>query len=105
MTGMSDNTKPLTQVEYAALLWIKTTTCNLVSMIPDKTELNVFGDKVPGMATFKKLAKRGYCFETEEEPVRFTDDPDEVPFDFTPSIEMTDEGLAALKTAMASGRY
>jgi len=102
---MTDNTKPLSQAEFEGLMWLKNTSCNLVSMIADKTELDFFGNKVPGMTIFRKLAKRGYCYQTEEEPVRFTDDPDEVPFDFTPSMELTDEGRAAFETAMASGLY
>lgn len=102
---MSDNAKPLSQAEFDGLRWLSSGACNLISMISEKTEHDVFGNPVPGMAIFRKLAKRGYCYQTEEEPVRFTDDPDEVPFDFTPSIELTDEGRDALKAAMASGRY
>lgn len=102
---MTDNTKPLSQAEFEGLMWLNSTPCNLITMIADKTEMDVFGNKVPGMTIFRKLAKRGYCFQTEEDPVRFTDDPEEVPFEFTPSMELSDEGRAALKAAMASGLY
>lgn len=91
---MAITKESLSESEKAALRWIKTTSCNLVSHIPDKTERNVFGDPVPGMSIFRKLEKKGLCFETIEDPVRFTDDPNEEPFYFTPSMELTDEGQA-----------
>jgi len=89
---MGVDLKDLSESEIAALRWVRESTSILVSHIPDKTYRNEFGDPVPGMAIFKRLEKRGLLFQTEEEPVNLTDDPDEKPFYFTESIEFTDEG-------------
>lgn len=82
----------LSEAEIAALRWVRESPCTLVSRIPDKTSTNEFGDPVPGMAIFRRLERKGLLFQTEEEPVRFTDAEDEEPFYFTESIELTDEG-------------
>lgn len=82
----------LSAAEIAALQWIKTSSCNLVSKIPETTSTDVFGTPIPGLAIFRKLVKKGLAFETEEDPVHFDTTPDEEPFFFTPSIELTEQG-------------
>lgn len=41
----------------------------LTSAVADKVSTDVFGDPVPGIATFRKLIKEGFIFETEEYPI------------------------------------
>lgn len=69
----------------------------LTSKIEDCTEKDVFGDPVPGHSVFRKLIKMGLVFETEEDPI--TLDNGEI-FEFTPTYELTDEGLAQLEAAL-----
>ena len=83
----------LSPAEVAAMRSIKAAGSLLITRIPEQTEKDVFGDPVPGVKIYKRLEARGLCFQTIEDPVRFTDDPDEEPFYFTESIEFTDEGL------------
>lgn len=66
----------------------------LISIVPDKTEKGVFGDIEPGLSIYVKLAKRGLVVITEEDPITLEDGSE---FTFTPAIEITDEGLEALK--------
>ncbi len=79
----------LSQAEVSALEMIKSGSI-LVTQICEKNTPAWHGGVIPGMNVFKKLAKRGYLFFTEEEPM-------EDGFGFTEEIYITDEGLKALK--------
>lgn len=57
-----------------------------MTKIPDRNEKDlVFGTITPGIPVYRKLEKKGLCYQTEE---------DEMPdgFKFTESIELTDLG-------------
>jgi hypothetical protein len=88
----------LSPAEIAALIWVREAPSTLISHIPDKSERDVHGDPVPGMRVFKRLESKGLLFQTEEEPFKFTDDPDEEPFLFTESIELTSAGMELAKS-------
>lgn len=75
----------LSEAEQAALRWIRDSNSTLVSAISEKTTADIFGHPVPGLTIFKKLERKGLCFQTEEEP-------DEDGFTFTESIEFTEAG-------------
>lgn len=85
------------EAEIEALILLRKESSILVSHISDKTEVDSFGNKVPGMSIFKKLAKKGFCFQTEEEPIQLSEDPNDEPFYFTESIELTEAGEALVK--------
>lgn len=70
------------------------------SAICEKSDTDVFGNPIPGVAVFRKLIKAGYIFETEEEPLELDDG---TLFDFTPSYHLTEEGEAALAELRGSG--
>ena len=59
----------------------------LSSVIPDKTEKDMFGCPVAGLAVYRKLEKLGLIFFTIEEDEEF---------DWTPEVYITEEGTAAL---------
>lgn len=82
----------LSENEIDAMLWLGCRLSVLVYNIEDKTERDAVGLITPGMNLFRKLIKKGLCFQTIEDPVKFTDDPNEVPFTFSESIELTEEG-------------
>lgn len=84
--------KDLSEAEIIALRWIKKGMGTEVWRIEAKTTMDVFGDPVPGMAIFKKLEKKGLCYQTEEEPFLLNED-DQEPFQFSSTMELTDEGL------------
>ncbi len=65
----------------------------LTSLVPDRTEKDVFGFPEPGVAVFRKLIKDGFVFETEEDPITLDNG---TVFEFTPSYYLTDEGEKAL---------
>ncbi|WP_235583807.1 hypothetical protein [Pseudomonas aeruginosa] len=88
----------LSEAEIAALCLLKVTSGILVSRVPDRTERDSFGDVTPGIAIYRRLEAKGLCFQTEEEPVHLTDDPDDEPFTFTESIELTEEGAKLAAT-------
>lgn len=67
----------------------------LSSHICDTTEVDVFGNKVPGWRVFRKLEREGYLFETEEDPI----DVGGEPFTFTSMVCLTAKG----ETALAQG--
>ena len=79
--------RALSEAELSALLFAEEG--RLSSAIPDKTEADVFGFRVPGMTVFKRLSARGLLFFTEE-------DEDEDGFSFTPTVYLTDEGIQVL---------
>ncbi len=89
----SENSKMTTKFslsELSALKKLKDEGSILTSKIPDKNETEFLSDRViAGMSVYKKLIKKDLCFITEEEPL-ILDDGEE--FEFTPSIELTDEG-------------
>jgi hypothetical protein len=77
-------TSDLSEAELNAIDFLKQRHgCCLISEIDDKTSTDVFGMKVPGMTIFKKLAKKGLLYFTEEDPVDFGFDE---PFTFTPMV-------------------
>jgi len=63
----------------------------LITSIPDKNERDpVFRTIEPGIRVYQKIEKQGLVVITEEEPIEDLDG-----FCFTPSVELTDEGLKA----------
>jgi hypothetical protein len=82
----------LSESEVDGLLWLGSRLSVTVYRVPDKTERDAVGIITPGMNLFKRLISRGMCFQTIEDSIRFTDDPDEEPFTFSESIELTEEG-------------
>ena len=81
----------LSEAELNAIQWLKTSLAPFVYNIEPKTSRDVFGNPVPGMTIFRKLEKKGLCYQTIEEPI-FLNEGDEVPFEFSPTMELTDEG-------------
>ncbi len=76
--------------ELSALKRLKDEGSILISKIPDKNETEFLSDRIiSGMSVYKKLIKKELCFITEEDPIIFEDGEE---FQFTPSIELTDEG-------------
>jgi hypothetical protein len=82
----------LSEAELNAIEWIKTSTAPFVYNIEAKTTQDVFGNPIPGMAIFRKLEKKGLCYQTIEDPI-FLNEGDTEPFEFSPTMELTDEGL------------
>lgn len=76
--------------EQKALLWLSVREGIYIYHVPAKNELDEFGDLVPGITLIKKLDKKGFALITEEEPM-------EDGFEFTPTVELTDEGRMYLK--------
>src|SRR3546814_1550429 len=62
----------LSEAEASALRWLREARSTLISYIPDKPATDAFGDSVPHMAVFRRLEKKRLCFQTLEDPVRFT---------------------------------
>lgn len=87
---MSTEKIKFSSAELRALMRLQVEHSILVSRIEDKSYSDSFGDTIPGMNIFKKLEKKGYCFQTEEEPM---DDG----FVFTESIELTEMGEVFVK--------
>ena len=65
----------------------------LMYHVPDKNEKDLFGFIIPGIRVYKKLEEKGLVVITEEDTVVFDDGTE---FDFTPQIEITDEGNEVL---------
>lgn len=61
--------------------------CILTTQVPDKNHPGVFGVE-PGLAVYRRLARLGLVYFTEEEPIML----DGEPFTFTNEIYITDEG-------------
>lgn len=80
----------MTEAEIAALELAER--CTLASKIPDNTETDALGAVTPGWRVIRKLEKAGLLYVTEEEPL----DVDGTMFEFTPSVELTDEGRLIL---------
>ena len=77
----------LTELEITALgIMAMYNGAMLVSRIPERKISGIFGPE-PGIATYKKLEKKGLLMFTEEDPM-----PDG--FQFTEEVYLTDEGKA-----------
>lgn len=85
--------KDFSEAEISALRRLKAERSILISKIEDKTLKDCLGSIIPGMNIYKKLIKKNICLLTEEDPI-ILDDGEE--FQFTASIELTDEGEALL---------
>jgi hypothetical protein len=72
----------------------------LVSRISETNSKGLYGEIEPGMPVFRRMAKKGWCFETEEDPTEMKDgDGNTFIFEFTPSIEITPEGEEAFRSS------
>ena len=85
--------KDFSEAEISELRRLKAERSILISKIEDKTLKDCLGSIIPGMNIYKKLIKKNICLLTEEDPI-ILDDGEE--FQFTASIELTDEGEALL---------
>lgn len=65
--------------------------CILITMIPDKSEKDCLGILNPGMRVYQSLEKLGLVFFSIEDPVYFTDDPDDPGFWFTSEVCLVDD--------------
>ncbi|MBI6883088.1 hypothetical protein [Pseudomonas putida] len=86
----------LSSAEISALKWIRKGAGTEVSRIEEKASESMWGDVVPGMAVFKRLEKKGLCYQTLEDPI-LLDEEDGETFEFSSTMELTDEGLALVK--------
>ena len=87
--ALSDNEKSaITLVHRRGVL--------LTSQIEDRTSHDILGALIPGRGLFNRLIKKGLAYETEE-PVL------EDGFQFTTSIELTDQGEALARTIAQQG--
>lgn len=85
----------LSEAEYEALAYLVANSgAVLITAIGDKNETGLFGELVPGMRVYKRLAKAGHVLFTEEEPIDLGDGE---MFDFTPMVEITDSGRKLFK--------
>jgi hypothetical protein len=82
----------LSEAEITAIQWLKSSVATFVYNIEPKTSQDMHGCPVPGMAIFRKLEKKGLCYQTIEDPI-FLEEGDTEPFEFSPTMELTDEGL------------
>ena len=67
----------------------------LVSAIPGQNQKGVFSEIEPGLTVYKRLETRGLVYLTDEDPIELENG--EI-FQFTPTFEITDEGLKALES-------
>jgi hypothetical protein len=85
----------VTEAEYEALKFlVDNSGAVLITAIGDKNETDVFGDVIPGMRVYKRLAKSGHVLFTEEEPIDLGDGE---MFEFTPMVELTESGRKLFK--------
>lgn len=77
----------LTEAEYNAMCLLRCERSILVDRIDDKSYLDCMNILVPGRSIFNKLIKKDLCYETIEDPM-------EDGTEFTPSIDLTDKGVA-----------
>ena len=89
-----ENIEKFSEAEKAALKTLSEKGAIVLNTIPDKNEKDCVDLITAGMTTYKKLIKKGLCFITEEEPI-ILDDGEE--FLFTPSIELTEDGVQLVK--------
>lgn len=85
----------LSKNELETLSFMQERKTILVSQIETTTSHDFMGRIIPGMTMFKKLIKKGILFQTIEDSVFFDDESE--PFEFTESIELTEEGEALIK--------
>lgn len=83
---MSIKLEDLSEAEIEALRLMRAGINTMVNRIPDKTYRDGVGLVTPGMVVYRRLAKKGLCYQTIEEPM-------EDGFVFTESMELTPEGL------------
>lgn len=81
----------LSQNEKTALQYLALERAVLITQIPDKNEKGLFGDITPGIRVYQSLDKKGLVIITDE-------DEDESGFTWTPMVEITDAGIALVKT-------
>lgn len=81
----------LTEAEWSALDLAERAT--LISRIPDNTEVDPLGGVTPGLRVIRRLEKAGLLYVTEEDPL---DLGNGTLFEFTPSVELTEEGRVTL---------
>lgn len=89
---MAIKEKDLSEAEIVALQWIRRGQGTFVHLIDSKTSEDVFGNPIPGIRVFKKLEEKGLCYQTEEDPL-FLNEGDSEAFQFSSTMELTDEGL------------
>lgn len=87
----------MTEGESQALMFLSSHGGSvLISAVPERNGKDMWGQVVAGLNVYKKLDKQGLVIITEEEP-------DEEGFEWTPMIELTDAGKAAVKTIKNGG--
>jgi hypothetical protein len=86
----------LSEAEQNALQWLKSSVVTFVYNIEPKTTRDMHGSPIPGMTIFRKLEQKGLCYQTVEDKI-FLNEGDEEPFEFSSTMELTDEGLALFK--------
>jgi len=67
----------------------------LESKPPETNERDVFGCTAPGLRVYRRLARKGLVFFTEELPCDWPSHPMDG-FQFTPEIVISETGLAVL---------
>lgn len=78
----------LSKNEFSALEFLVVNGAVLVTRIPEENEKDIYGNVIAGIRVYRKLNKRGLVIITDEEP-------DENGFEWTPQIEITEEGKMA----------
>lgn len=86
----------LSDNEKSALTLVHRKGSLLTSQIEDRTSTDILGTLIPGRGLFNRLIQKGLAYETEE-PVL------EDGFQFTTSIELTDQGAALARTLAQQG--
>lgn len=87
---MAIEEKDLSSAEIVALRWIKKGVGTQVWRIEPKSSEDMWGDPIPGMGVFKRLEKKGLCYQTVEDTITL-DNGEE--FEFSSTMELTEEGL------------
>lgn len=88
---MTAPTRKFSEAEELALRWAHEGV--LISRLEERVGKDVFGGvDNPGEAIIRKLVREGLVFVTEEDPIEINGEP----FEFTPSLGLTEDGLCAL---------
>ena len=91
----------LTDGEVDALEWLRARNGSVLSnLLEERTARDCLGSIEPGMAIFRKLAKRDLVVITEESLI---DPADPEMGEWSPTIELTDAGRAALSKESDNG--
>lgn len=77
----------LTEAEYEGMSLLRTQLSISIDRIEAKTYVDCMRTVIPGRAIFNKLIKKDLCYETIEDPM-------EDGTEFTPTIDLTDKGVA-----------